>query len=99
MLKGIEKDRKEALDKLDLAIRRYEADDTDDNEEAIEARLKDIDVYNYKNSALPIEDSTIDASLKNRADRREEGIEGLAVPRRHLDIIEPLLEKSRVGQK
>jgi hypothetical protein len=99
MLEKIKKERKETLNKLDLAIRRYDEDESDGNEKKIEDALKDIEVYNYKNSPLPIEGDTIRTSLRNRAKSRTMSIEGLSVNRKERAILEPLLEKSRVDQK
>ena len=88
MMEKIKKERKETLDKLDLAVRRYDEDASDA-----------VEVYNYKNSPLPIEGDTIRTSLRNRAERRAMSSEGLSVNRKERDILEPLLEKSKVDQK
>ena len=98
MLEKIKKERKETLDKLDLAVRRYDEDASDANGKKLDDAFEAVEVYNYKNSPLPIEGDTIRTSLRNRAERRAVSIEGLSVNRKERNILEPLLEKSKVEQ-
>jgi hypothetical protein len=98
MLEKIKKERKETLDKLDLAVRRYDEDESDANGKKLDDAFEAVEVYNYKNSPLPIEGDTIRTSLRNRAERRAMSSEGLSVNRKERDILEPLLEKSKVDQ-
>jgi hypothetical protein len=98
MLEKIKKERKETLDKLDLAVRRYDEDASDANGKKLDDAFEAVEVYNYKNSPLPIEGDTIRTSLRNRAARRAVSIEGLSVNRKERYILEPLLEKSKVEQ-
>jgi hypothetical protein len=98
MMEKIKKERKETLDKLDLAVRRYDEDASDANGKKLDDAFEAVEVYNYKNSPLPIEGDTIRTSLRNRAERRAMSSEGLSVNRKERDILEPLLEKSKVEQ-
>jgi len=94
----IEKERSAILDNLDLMARRYDEDPTDKNEENLEAVLKKVSTYNYKNGMRPITGETINNSLSNRAENRGKGVEGLSVPTNMAPYIYPLVEKSSVNQ-
>jgi hypothetical protein len=99
MNESVKRDRQEVLDKLDLALRRYDDKGSESNQKKLDEAIKDIRVYNYKNRPFPIDDDAITTSLENRAKNRGLGIEGLRATEREHAVLQPLLEKSRVEQK
>ena len=99
MNESVKRDRQEVLDKLDLALRRYDDKGSESNQKKLDEAIKDIRVYNYKNRPFPIDDDAITTSLENRAKNRGLGIEGLRVTEKEHAVLQPLLEKSRVDQK
>ena len=99
MNESVKRDRQEVLDKLDLALRRYDDKGSESNQKKLDEAIKDIRVYNYKNRPFPIDDDAITTSLENRAKNRGLGIEGLRATEKEHAVLQPLLEKSRVDQK
>ena len=99
MNESVKRDRQEVLDKLDLALRRYDDKGSESNQKKLDEAIKDIRVYNYKNRPFPIDDDAIMTSLENRAKNRGLGIEGLRATEKEHAVLQPLLEKSRVDQK
>jgi hypothetical protein len=96
MAKEIEKDRLKALNDLDKAVQKFEADPSDANQNRIDDALIAIDRFNYKNGFMhPITGDTISKSLEGRAKRRMGAIEGLVLTEREGAFIYPLLEKTR----
>lgn len=96
MITQIEKDRSRLLNKLDLAVQRYDDDDSDANEEKIDKILEDIDKFNVKNGAVnPITGDTVNKSLNNRAKRRAQSFEGLSVSKREAPFVYPLSDRFR----
>ena len=95
----IKKNKKEVLNNLDLALRRYDDKGSESNQKKLDEAIKDIRVYNYKNRPYVIDDDAITASLENRAKGRGLGIEGLRATELEHAVFQPLLGKSRVDQK
>ena len=92
----VQKERQKVLTALDLAIRRYENDSTDANEQRVEKALKEVEQYNYKNGALPIDADTVQKSLEGRAKRRGAAIEGFIAGPKESAIARPILERTQV---
>jgi len=96
MVTEIEKDRSRLLNKLDLAVQRYDEDDSDANEAKIDKLLEEIDKFNVKNGSVnPITGDTVNKSLSNRAKRRAEAFEGLSVSKREAPFVYPLSDRFR----
>jgi len=92
----VQRERQDTLDALDLALRRYENDPTDANEQRVEKALKEVEQYNYKNGALPIDADTVQKSLEGRAKRRGAAIEGFIAGPKESAIARPILERTQV---
>lgn len=93
----IAKEKKSALDALNLAVMRLDKDPSDTNEERLDAALEAIDEYNYRNGAVsPITGETISISLEGRAKLRASSQRGLMASPQMAPFLFPLIEKSEV---
>ena len=93
----VTKEKKSALDALNLAVMRLDKDPSDTNEERLDAALEAIDEYNYRNGAVsPITGETISRSLEGRAKLRASSQRGLMASPQMAPFLFPLIEKSEV---
>jgi len=98
-VREVKKERADVLDNLNKANMRYENNPTDENYEAFEDAIKEIDSYNYRNgvTGYAIDNKTVERSLGNRAKNRgiASMLGGLNASEKDLPLVLPRLERVR----
>jgi hypothetical protein len=98
LIGDVKRERNKVIQRLNMAVARDIENPTDRTQANVDAALEAVDTYNYINGFLPIENSTINTSLRSREEGRAGANQGVSETNPVLrDILYDLVEPSRTN--